>query len=278
MVPCRSRPPSGTCADGPPFAKRPRRQRQPAHLLLLLMLTLLETPVWAGGATDQASPSKSISLEVIERSSDAPIIPAKTAIVGKVLLDIVLDPGRKYDLPVTLLSAIPIYDNNGSVVIPTGSIITAVIQKREGGDYITVDSIVYRGLNIEIPTQGRLMPAQIRPENYGQYIEQPKSKLSNALTASQDSVLLPTLLGIAVANSYQYDKYGYKTEQQNLTPLILGIAGIDLGIKLLAVLFDNPPKTLPPLVEIPQDSLIVFTTGEDIALPQSNSPATPMNE
>jgi len=98
--------------------------------LLLLMLTLLETPVRAGGATDQASPSKSISLEVIERSSDAPIIPAKTAIVGKVLLDIVLDPGRKYDLPVTLLSAIPIYDNNGSVVIPTGSISTAVIHKR----------------------------------------------------------------------------------------------------------------------------------------------------
>lgn len=241
--------------------------------LALMAITLAPGLGMAAPLPVEPAPAP-LRLEPIERRTGAPIIPAKTAVVGKVLLDIVLDPGRKYDMPVTLVSAIPIYDSHGVVVIPTGSIITAVIQKRDGGDYITVDRIVYRGLNIEIPCQGRLIPAQIRPENYGEYIEQPKSKMSTALSASQDSVLIPTLLGVAVANSYQYDKYGYKTEQQNLTPLVLGIAGIDLGIKLLAVLFDNPPKALPPLVEIPEDSLIVFTTGQDITLPASNAPAT----
>lgn len=243
-------------------------------LLGLISLSLGERAAAAALIPVVEAPVGVSQLGRLERRRGAPIIPAKTAVVGKVLLDIVLDPGRKYDMPVTLISAIPIYDDNGVVVIPTGSIITAVIQKREGGDYITIDRIVYRGLNIEMPCQGRLIPAQIRPENYGEYIEQPKSRISTALTASQDSVLLPTLLGIAVANSYQYDKYGYKTEQQNLTPLILGIAGIDLGIKVLAALFDNPPKTLPPLVEIPEDSLIVFTTESDMSLPASNAPAT----
>ena len=243
-------------------------------LITLLPLSLCKGAGAAVSIPVDQTPTAVSQLGLIERRRGTPVIPAKTAIVGRVLLDIVLDPGRKYDMPVTLVSAIPIYDSNGTDVIPTGSVITAIIQKRDGGDYITVDRIVYRGLNIEIPCHGRLIPAQIRPENYGEYIEQPKSKLSTALTASQDSVLLPTLLGIAVANSYQYDKYGYKTEQQNLTPLVLGIAGIDLGIKLLAALFDNPPKTLPPLVEIPEDSLIVFTTGSDIVLPASNAPAT----
>jgi hypothetical protein len=219
-----------------------------------------------------------MSIGLRERQSATQIIPAKSAVVGKVLLDIVLDPGRKHDLPVTLLSAIPIYDEDGEIAIPTGSIITALIQKRDGGDYITVDRIVYRGLNITIPCEGRLIPAQIKPENYGEYIEQPPSKASKALSASQDSVLIPTLLGLAIANSYKYDRYGYQTEQQNLTPLVLGIAGIDFGIKLFAALFDNPPKVLPPLVEIPQDSLVVFTINESVELPQSNAPDTPIED
>lgn len=214
------------------------------------------------------------SIQLRERQTATQTIPAKSAIVGKVLLDIVLDPGRKYDLPVTLLSVIPIYDEDGEIAIPTGSIITALIQKRDGGDYITVDRIVYRGLNIPIPCEGRLIPAQIKPENYGEYIEQPPSKASKALSSSQDSVLIPTLLGVAVANSYRYDRYGYQTEQQNLTPLVLGIAGIDLGIKLFAALFDNSPKILPPLVEIPKDSMVVFTINESIELPESNAPET----
>lgn len=248
------------------------------RLVGFIGLTLCHTGLIASPLPTELKQTNSSRLGIVERQSGPQIIPSKSAVVGKVLLDIVLDPGRKYDMPVTLLSAIPIYDKDGGIAIPAGSIITVIIQKRDGGDYMTVDSIVYRGLNISIACQGRLIPAQIRPENYGEFIEQPKSKVSSALTASQDSVLLPTLLAVAIANSYKYDKYGYKTEQQNLTPLVLGIAGIDLGVKLLAALFDNSPKSLPPLVEIPADSLIVFTTASDTELPASNAPATALGE
>lgn len=254
-----------------------RRQAR-SNALALLAVILGQATFTSPVITASNALGAGMSIGLRERQSATQIIPAKSAVVGKVLLDIVLDPGRKHDLPVTLLSAIPIYDEDGEIAIPTGSIITALIQKRDGGDYITVDRIVYRGLNITIPCEGRLIPAQIKPENYGEYIEQPPSKASKALSASQDSVLIPTLLGLAIANSYKYDRYGYQTEQQNLTPLVLGIAGIDFGIKLFAALFDNPPKVLPPLVEIPQDSLVVFTINESVELPQSNAPDTPIED
>jgi len=219
-----------------------------------------------------------LRLDTSALKANGQVIPKRSAIVGRVLLDIVLDPDRKYGMPVTLLSAIPIYDTEGHVAMPAGSIITAMIDKRDGGDYITVDKIVYHGLNVDLQTEGRLMPAQIRPEDYGQSIEQPKSRISTAFEAGQDSVLIPTLLGIAVANSYSYDKYGYRTDQQNITPLILGIVGVDFGLKLLGALMDKPAKMLPPLVEIPQDSLIVFTAARDIVLPQSDAPATVLDK
>ena len=226
----------------------------------------------------QASAQETLRLNRWRDQPDGQVIPRRTAVVGRVLLDIVLDPNRKYGLPVTLLTAIPIYDSSGNIAMPTGSIITAMIDKRDGGDYITVEKIVYNGLNIDLPTEGRLMPAQIRPEDYGQYVEQPKSRISSALEAGQDSILIPTLLGIAVANSYNYDKDGYRTDQQNVTPLILGIVGVEFGFKLLGALLDQPPKMIPPLVEIPQDSLIVFTVENDIVLPETSAPETALDE
>ena len=243
--------------------------RSACRLKLITALLLIQS-LMPLGATAQPE----LRLESSTRNADGQVIPKRSAIVGRVLLDIVLDPDRKYGMPVTLLSAIPIYDSEGNVAMPAGSIITAMIEKRDGGDYITVDKIVYHGLNIDLDTEGRLMPAQIRPEDYGQYIEQPKSRISTAFEAGQDSVLIPTLLGIAVANSYSYDKEGYRTDQQNITPLILGIVGLDFGLKLIGALMDKPAKMLPPLVEIPEDSLIVFTVAQDIALPQSAAPET----
>ena len=254
--------------------RRQARSNALALLAVILGQATFASPVIA--ASNALGAGMSIGLR--ERQSATQIIPAKSAVVGKVLLDIVLDPGRKHDLPVTLISAIPIYDADGKIAIPTGSIITALIQKRDGGDYITVDRIVYRGLNITIPCEGRLIPAQIKPENYGDYIEQPPSRVSKALSISQDSILIPTLLGLALGNSNKTDESGSKTDQQNITPLILGIVGLDFGARLLAAIFDNPPKILPPLVEIPEDSLVVFTINESVELPSSNAPDTPYED
>lgn len=197
-------------------------------------------------------------------------LPQNTAIVGKVLLDIVLDPKRKYDLPVTMLTALPIYDDNGSMAVPENSLITAIIQNKDGGDYITIDKLVYKGLNIRLPSQGRLIPAQIKPENYGNYIVPPKSKASSVISSADTSSLTSTLLGIALAGTYFNKNDG--TQSQNITPLLLGVLGIDVGIKVLAALFDSKPQRLPPLVEIPKDSLIVFTLQESTILPNSAAP------
>ena len=200
------------------------------------------------------------------------VLPAKSAIIAKTLLDIVLDPDRKYDMPVTMITALPIFDKTGSVAIPTGSLLTATIQKKDGGDYISADSIVYRGINMRISSVGRLIPAQIRPENYGQYTVPPKTKASSVASSFDSSVLIPTLLAVAVAQSYNVNNEGQQT--QNLTPLILSVVGIDAGIKVIAALLDRAPKKLPPLVEIPKDSLIVFSLQADMELPNIPSPDT----
>lgn len=201
-------------------------------------------------------------------------LPAQTAIVGQVLMDIVLDPGRKYDLPVTMLTALPVYDTQGVLVIPQGSLITSVIQKKDGGDYILIDRIVYRSLNIPIPSEGRLIPAQVKPENYGNYIIPPKTKASSVVSAMDQSSFTSTLLAIAIAGTYNNSDNG--SQSQGITPLVLGVLGVDIGIKLIAALFDAPPQRLPPLVEIPKDSLIVFTLQTPIQLPDSSAPDTVM--
>jgi len=199
-------------------------------------------------------------------------LPARSAIVGKVVLDIVLDPDRKYDLPVTMITSLPVYDQNGTIAIPTGTLITAIIQKKDGGDYITADSLVYRGINLRIKSTGRLIPAQVRPENYGQYTVPPKSKASTIVSSFDGSVLIPTLLAIALTQSSSSNNEGQQT--QNLTPLVLGVVGIDAGIKMLAALLDKAPKKLPPLVEIPRETIIVFTLENETKLPELRAPET----
>ena len=201
-------------------------------------------------------------------------LPAQTAIVGQVLMDIVLDPGRKYDLPVTMLTALPVYDTQGVPVIPQGSLITSIIQKKDGGDYILIDRIVYRGLNIPIPSEGRLIPAQVKPENYGNFIIPPRTKASSVVSAIDQSSFAATLLAIALSGTYINRDDG--SQSQTITPLVLGVLGVDVGIKLIAALFDAPPQRLPPLVEIPKDSLIVFTLQAPMQLPDSSAPDTVM--
>jgi hypothetical protein len=198
-------------------------------------------------------------------------IPRHSAVVGKTLLDIVLDPGRRYDLPVTLLTALPVYSDTGQVALPAGTILTALIQKREGGDYIVIEKAVYRGLNVPIPSQGRLIPAQVKPENYGQFFVPPKTKASSVVDSVSNSNFISALLGVALAETYS------ENGGNNITPLLIGVLGVDIGVRFLSALFEQGPKQIPPLVEIPRDSLLVFTVSEDVRLPFSASPETPFS-
>jgi len=116
----------------------------------------------------------------------------------------------------------------------------------------------------------------VRPENYGQYVVPPKSKASTIASSFDGSVIIPTLLTIALAQSYSTNSQGQQA--QNLTPLVLGVVGIDAGVKMLAALLDKAPKKLPPLVEIPKDTIIVFTLENETMLPVLRAPETNLTQ
>jgi len=241
-----------------------------AHTSAVLLLSLTGQQPMSCAETNLVRDPTSIRQEGVL------ILPARSAIIGQVILDIVLDPDRKHDLPVTMITSLPVYDQNGIVALPTGTLITALIQKKDGGDYITADSLVYRGINLRINSIGRLIPAQVRPENYGQYVVPPRSKASTIASSFDGSVIIPTLLTIALAQSYSTNSQGQQA--QNLTPLVLGVVGIDAGVKMLAALLDKAPKKLPPLVEIPKDTIIVFTLENETMLPVLRAPETNLTQ
>ena len=197
------------------------------------------------------------------------IIPKNSAIVASNLMEIVLDPDRKYPMPITLITELPVFSKSGKVVLPKKTLISGLIETRPGGDYIAISGAVYKGLNIKIPAEGKLIPAQIRPENYGQYITPPPSKNASLFRSLGDSYLITTLLGVAIANSYNEDESSRK-----VPGLMLGILGLDLGIRAIATLSEKGPEKIPPLVEIRRNTVIIFETVDDIFLPTLSNPKT----
>ena len=197
------------------------------------------------------------------------IIPKNSAIVASNLMEIVLDPDRKYPMPITLITELPVFSKSGKVVLPKKTLISGLIETRPGGDYIAISGAVYKGLNIKIPAEGKLIPAQIRPENYGQYITPPPSKNASLFRSLGDSYLITTLLGVAIANSYNEDESSRK-----VPGLMLGILGLDLGIRAVATLSEKGPEKIPPLVEIRRNTIIIFETVDDILIPNLSNPKT----
>ena len=200
------------------------------------------------------------------------IIPKNSAIVASNLMEIVLDPDRKYPMPITLITELPVFSKSGKVVLPKKTLISGLIETRPGGDYIAISGAVYKGLNIKIPAEGKLIPAQIRPENYGQYITPPPSKNASLFRSLGDSYLITTLLGVAIGNSYNEDESSRK-----VPGLMLGILGLDLGIRAVATLSEKGPEKIPPLVEIRRNTVIIFETVDDIFLPILSNPKTTLD-
>jgi hypothetical protein len=189
------------------------------------------------------------------------IIPAGSGIVAKTLMQIVTDPARKYAVPITMITILPIFDTNGNPIIPASTLLTGRIEKREGGDEIIIESLLYKGRVINLETIGRLIPAQIRPENFGQFVTPPKSKASAVLDSVRDSSFSGILISIALSNVSD-------SGRQTVNPLLLGALGADLVFRGLAALTEKSPKPLPPIVDIPQDSILVFALRKDLTLPE----------
>ena len=198
-----------------------------------------------------------------------PTLPIGSAIVAKCTRQIILDPNRKYDMPVTLFSILPIYNNLGQAAVPTGSVITGLLQKRDGGDYLTVKSIVYRGLEIPVEASGQVIPAQIRPESYNQFSVPPKTRSSGFFDALVNSNLVSGLTSVLLINNT-----GERNNQLQLGTAMLGLLGTEALFRGIAVLTERPIKPLPPLVEIPEGSVIVVSLSSDLSLPETSSPDT----
>ena len=197
------------------------------------------------------------------------IIPAGSGIVAKTLMQIVTDPARKYAVPVTMITVLPISDTNGNPIIPASTLLTGRIEKREGGDEIIIESLLYKGRVINLETIGRLVPAQIRPENFGQFVTPPKSKASAVLDSVRDSSFSGILIGIGLNNVND-------SGRQMVNPLLLGALGADLLFRGLAALTEKSPKPFPPLVDIPQDSILVFALRKELVLPEIPAENTPL--
>tara|TARA_Y200000002_G_scaffold120222_1_gene98573 strand:+ start:2675 stop:3508 length:834 start_codon:yes stop_codon:yes gene_type:complete len=211
---------------------------------------------------------KEIIVDNVSEESDY-VIPKNSAIVVSNLMEIVLDPDRKYPMPITLVTKLPVYSKSGKELLPKKTLISGLIETRPGGDYISISGAVYKGLKINIPAEGKLIPAQIRPENYGQYITPPPTKNASVFRSIGDSYLITTLLGVSIANSYNDDG-----GNREVPGLMLGILGLDLGIRAIATLSDRGPEKIPPLVEIRRNTVIIFETVDDIFLPNLSSPKT----
>lgn len=213
-------------------------------------------------------PSEAISQSLL-RDLRRPLLPAGSAIVAKCPRQIILDPNRKYDMPVTLFSILPMYDQSGQVAVPTGSVIKGLLQKRDGGDYLSVTSVVYRGLELPVEASGQLIPAQIRPESYNQFSVPPKSKSSSFFDAIVNSNLVSGLTSVLLINNTSE-----RNSQVQLGTAMLGLLGAEALFRGIAVLTERPIKPLPPLVEIPDGTVIFVSLNKDITLPETNSPDT----
>lgn len=243
--------------------------------------TQIKVPQSIGGLKNQPPPSNSADalLEdgknslIIQgtESQTIPsgIIPAGSGIVAKTLMQIVTDPERKYAVPVTMITILPIFDTNGNPIIPASTLLTGRIEKRDGGDEIIIESLLYKGRVIDLETIGRLVPAQIRPENFGQFVTPPKSKTSSVFEAVRDSSFSGILLSVALSNTND-------SGRQTVNPLLIGTLAADLLFRGLSAITEKSPKPIPPIVDIPQDSILIFALRKDLLLPKIPAENTPL--
>jgi hypothetical protein len=67
---------------------------------------------------------------------------------------------------------------------------------------------------------------------------------------------------------------GERNNQLQLGTAMLGLLGTEALFRGIAVLTERPIKPLPPLVEIPEGSVIVVSLSSDLSLPETSSPDT----
>jgi hypothetical protein len=176
--------------------------------------------------------------------ADAVTIPQSSAIVVSFPAELTLDPKRKYNFPITLTLARPVIDEQGNVVLPARSLISARMKAMKGGDLIEADGVIIGGRVIPINAIGAMVPAQTRPEDFAnQFVPSPGpvNNVFNSLVLWQSTAL-------------------------NLDPDTDTYLGAALA--LLAGLTTPKPKDPPPYVSITQGTVYILTLAAPITVPR----------
>jgi hypothetical protein len=176
--------------------------------------------------------------------TDTITIPQSSAIVVSFPAELTLDPKRKYNFPITLSLARPVVDEQGNIVLPARSLISARMKAMKGGDLIEADGVIIGGRVIPINAIGAMVPAQTRPEDFAnQFVPSPGpvNNVFNSLVLWQSTAL-------------------------NLDPDTDTYLGAALA--LLAGLTTPKPKDPPPYVSISQGTVYILTLAAPITVPR----------
>jgi hypothetical protein len=185
---------------------------------------------------------------VSDVANETVTIPKSSAIIVSFPAEIMLDPKRQHNVPMTLPLMRPIVDVNGNIVVPAKSLVIAQLKSMPGGDLIEVTAVVVGGQVVPINAIGTLVPAQKKPEDYSnQYIPSP-GPLNNTFNSLSNWQLSSNYLSLnknARLNDY-----------------------IGIGLAVANGLTTPTPKSPPAYVNITQGSIYVLTLANSVTLPK----------
>lgn len=179
-------------------------------------------------------------------------IPRSSAIIVSFPAELILDPKRKHNVPITLPLLQPIVDKDGQIVAPAKSLVNAQIKAMKGGDLIEVTSVVVGGRVIPINALGTLVPAQNKIEDV--------AALSSGGTPSQLNNTFGSLQ--AWQQSIGFDGSGSNSLRLNSYNLV------GLGLALAFGLTQPTNKLPPPFVSITQGTVYIVTLASPVTIPK----------
>jgi hypothetical protein len=179
-------------------------------------------------------------------------IPRSSAIIVSFPAELILDPKRQHNVPITLPLLQPIVDTDGQIVAPAKSLVSAQLKAMKGGDLIEIISVVVGGRVIPINAMGTLVPAQNKPEDVANPIVGSPGRLNNILTSLQQSSTFANQLTISTGGNRRLN----------------GFDIADLAISLGAGLTTPVPKVPPAFVSITQGSVYILTLASPVTVPK----------
>lgn len=181
-------------------------------------------------------------------------IPKSSAIIVSFPAELILDPKRRHNVPITLPLLQPIVDSEGQIVAPAKSLVSAQLKSMKGGDLIEVTSVVVGGRVIPINALGTLVPAQHKPEDIANPVVPSAGRLNQTLDALRNSTTF--------TNRLTFDFSGQR--RNNLSAFDVADLALSLGYGLTQPV----PKIPPAFTNITQGAVYILTLASPVTIPK----------